>query len=106
MTYAVFSDEPMLPPEPKFHGLGDMASAPIVWKQHCLIGGREKFLAQLGISTSTAGMSRDAADTLATMGTLESAGVFRDLQASILETKFKGILVFVFSIVYDLHLLV
>ena len=87
MTYAVFSDEPMLPPEPKFHGLGDINSAPIVWKQHCLVGGREKFLAQLGISTSTAGMSRDAADTLATMGTLESAGVFRDLQASILETK-------------------
>jgi hypothetical protein len=53
-------------------------------------------------------MSRDAADTLATMGSLESAGVFRDLQASILETKNQRCVCSyqMFSIVYDLHLFV
>jgi len=102
MTYAVFSDEPMQPPEPRFDGSTLCKSVNSVeMKPLCLVGGRAKFLTHLGVPQDVASMSKTQSDTLATMTMLESQGVFDQLQQDVLAMKVKRC----HNFVLPLHLL-
>jgi len=90
MTYAVFSDEPMQPPEPRFDGSTLCKSIKsIETKPLCLVGGRAKFLTHLGVPQDAASMSKAQSDTLATMTMLESQGIFDQLQQDVIAMKMK-----------------
>jgi hypothetical protein len=88
MTYAVFSDEPMQPPEPKFnHDHVYKSIDAIVMKPLCLVGGRKKFLDHLGVPQDVESLTKLQSDTLCTMSLLESGGVFDELQQKVIEMK-------------------
>ncbi len=87
MTYAVFSDEPMQPPEPKFDHM-DAPGVDIRAIPYCFVGGRSKFLRHLGIEMNAGDMSNAQAQILAVVGRLESEGVFSQLQNDCITERF------------------
>jgi hypothetical protein len=80
MTYAVFSGEPMQPPEPKFNFVGEAPGADVLVEPFFHVDGRTSFIRHLGIGQSATELSLDQANKLATMGMLESEGVFDRIQ--------------------------
>ena len=94
MTYAVFSDEPMQPPEPKFDDVKELKSIHrITLKPHCLVGGLAKFLGHLGIPQEVSSLSTTQSETLTTYNLLNSQGVFTGLQHDVLQMKEKRLVV-------------
>jgi hypothetical protein len=90
MTYAVFSDEPMQPPEPKFDDVKELKSIHrITLKPHCLVGGLPKFLGHLGIPQEVSSLSATQSETLTTYNLLNRQGVFTALQDDVLQMKEK-----------------
>ena len=87
MTYAVFSGEPMQPPEPKFNFVGETPGADVLVEPFFHVGGRTSFIQHLGIGQSATELSLDQANTLATMGMLESEGVFDRIQTDSLSER-------------------
>jgi hypothetical protein len=82
MTYSVFSDEEMQPPEPQFasNAMEVPSVSKILTEPFCLLGGRRKFLKRLGIESIVVDITDEQCDRLAIFKQLEKAKVFDDLQ--------------------------
>ena len=84
MTYAVFSDEPMQPPEPDFRDVeAEVPCGNINISTFSLVGGRDKFMSEgLGLPKTVCKRSSDQAETMAMVANMEKLSVFSDLHDS------------------------
>ena len=84
MIYAVFSDEPMQPPEPDFRDVeAEVPCGNINISTFSLVGGRDKFMSEgLALPKTVCKLSSDQAATMAMVANMEKLSVFSDLHDS------------------------